>query len=148
MSDDNSGLLQAQWNRFNRSYTPPASEDAQRIAAEVRQSMDAWITSSLDTLQQNMEQNLGNVTGSLQKSLAASAAALNTAQQDLNARLAELEAALAANNGTPAAVAALTPAIAAVRQAVQDSKDQWQKAGNDAVGAVSSVAKKIISLSA
>jgi hypothetical protein len=147
MSDDNSGLLQAQWNRFNRSYTPPASEDAQRIAAEVRQSMDAWITSSLDTLQQNMEQNLGNVTGSLQKSLAASAAALNTAQQDLNARLAALEAALAANNGTPAA-AALTPAIAAVRQAVQDSRDQWQKAGNDAVGAVTSVAKKIISLSA
>jgi hypothetical protein len=88
------------------------------------------------------------VTGNLQKSLAASAAALNTANLDLNARLAALEAALAANNGTPAAVAALTPAIAAVRQAVQDSKDHWQKAGNDAIGAVSSVAKKIISLTA
>jgi hypothetical protein len=148
MNTDSSGLLQAQWNRFNRNFPVPDNEDAQQLAAQVQQSMDAWITSSLDSLQTQLQQNLTDAAQSLQANLAQSTTGAKTAIAALNTQLTNLQNSLPAAGQplTGANLTAIQDAIKAVQSAVAAQNTEIEALGSTAASTVLQVGKAIIGL--
>ncbi len=146
MSDDNSGLLQAQWNRFNDVFKQPDGEDAQQIAAQVRQSMDGWITSSLNQLQQNMTVNLSTTVDQLNTKLTQTVKSVSDATTALQTQLNAFQTVLNASTLSDTDKANLTKAITALQGTVDQSLTAWKDAGTSAVTSVSGIVSTVIGL--
>jgi hypothetical protein len=147
MSDDNSGLLVAQWNRFNDAFKQPDSEDAQLIAAKVHQSFDSWITASLGQLQQSMTVNLSATVDQLNTKLTQTVKAVTDANTDFQAQVTAFQAVLNNTTGlTDADKAAMNKAIAALQGTVDQSLKAWKDAGSSAVTTVSGIVSNVIGL--
>lgn len=148
MNDDSSSLLQAQWNRFNDAFKQPDSDDAQRIAAQVRESMNSWITTSLNQLQQNMTVNLSTTVDTLNANLKQTVTAFETAKSALDTQIKTFQTVLDASAMDPNKKKDLTDAITALQGTVQKSLDAWKDAGVKAVTGVNSIVSNVIGLAA
>jgi len=139
MPDDTS----LSWNRFNSDFKIPESDDAARIALEVKASVDTWIQNSLVRLGEDMNKR----------------AELSAAQ--LRSHIAEAKGALASIEKQIAdvhdAVNALSPADPELAKKIKDLKDQtqatrnsmaqaaqeWEEYGRKTVATVESIAKTV-----
>ncbi|MGZ5544847.1 MAG: hypothetical protein ACXWIU_09240, partial [Limisphaerales bacterium] len=71
------------WNDFNADFTYPPTEDAARVANDVKAHVDIWVRNSLAELQQQTKQRTETQLNQLQAQFNSATAALHKADAQL-----------------------------------------------------------------
>ncbi len=93
------------WNRFSSDFKVPDSDDAARVATEVKASIDTWVQKSLSDLQADMSQRLQVQLSAFQQNIAQSKQSLDMVDGQIAAIRAGLDNLATAN---PALAADIT----------------------------------------
>ncbi len=145
-TNDNSLFPNLVWNRFNSDFRLPESDDAARIAAEVKISVDTWIQTSLAQLESNMNARAQVAVAQINSQIVQSKTALTTMTAEFN-RIAGAAAALSPTDPALAEkLNTLQAATAAARNAVALAAANWEKYGADAVATVKSIVSTMATL--
>ncbi len=149
MANDDARLFPSlNWSRFNSDFQIPESDDAARVANEVRASVDSWIQTSLSRLEDDMNKRAQVAIGQLNVNLKASNEDLGRIQGQLD-KVRDGLASLAVGDPNLATnVANLKGQIEAARTAMQQAADDWQKRGEDTVTTIESIVGTVAKIAA
>lgn len=131
------------WNRFSADFKVPDSEDAARVANEVKASIDTWVQQSLTDLQADMAARMQAQLLTLQQNITGSQQALASVDAKIAAIRAEVDKLVAANPALDKDTAALKQQIQDTRAAMQAAADKWEQNGKDAVTTTVGIAKTV-----
>jgi len=145
-ANDNSLFPAIAWNRFNSNFPLPESDDAARIAAEVKTSIDSWIQTSLAQLETDMNARAQVAVAQINSQIAQTKAALTAMTGELDKVAAAAAALSPTDPALPAKLKALQDATAAARTAVGQAAANWEQHGADAVATVKTIVSTLATL--
>lgn len=128
------------WNEFNADFSFPPSEDAARVASEVKASIDTWVRNSLTELQEQAKRRTDVQLNSLNLEIGEASKVLRS----VDTALADLKLMITQIPNTDLVQAArdkLETAAQNARQAVQDAVNKWEEAGKQAGATVGEIAQ-------
>jgi hypothetical protein len=125
------------WNEFNADFTFPPSEDAARIASEVKASVETWVRNSLLELQQQTKQRTEAQMASLDIQIAKTKADL----MGVNEKIAKAQECLKNLDLPPVVVEKLNAAMQAARDAMQQAVNDWEDKGKQVGKGIAQIAE-------
>jgi chromosome segregation ATPase len=131
------------WNRFSADFKVPDSEDAARVANEVKASIDTWVQNSLADLQADMTARMQAQLSTLQQNIVGSQQALASVDSKIAAIRGEVDKLVAADPSLKTATEALNQQIEDTRAAMQAAADKWEQNGKDALATAVGIAKTV-----
>jgi len=138
-NDDTRLFPSLSWSKFNSDFRIPDSDDAARVANEVRASVDGWIQTSLSQLEDDMNKRAQVAIAQLNTHITASNAELVNIQGQIDQVRAGLAALAVANPALVGGISALQAQTDAARTAMQQAADDWKANGANAVSTVESI---------
>jgi len=131
-------------SRFNADFNVPESDDAARIAHEVKASIDSWVDDSISVLEQQTKQRSAALCDAFDAQVTKTTAALNDFRGKIDAFQREL-ANFQTNDG------ALIAKVQQLNKAVQDGRDamaaeakKWERYAEEATKAAADIGTKLI----
>ena len=128
------------WNEFNADFTFPPSDDAARIASEVKASIDTWVRNSLLELQEQTKRRTDVLRDRLDLDIGEASKVLRS----VDARIADLQLMINQIPNTDSIQAArekLETAAQNARKAVQDAVNEWEEKGKKVGATVGEIAQ-------
>jgi chromosome segregation ATPase len=149
MSNDPQSLFpNLTWSRFNSDFRVPESEDAARVAIEVKASVHAWLQKSLEQLEKDMAVRAELAIGQLTVHLAAAQASLQKTLQGIETLRAELSALNTTDPALKSSVDRLNAQIQTTREAVAKTAEEWAAHGANTVSTIKTVIGTVAKLAA
>jgi len=139
MADDHTRA----WNRFSADFRVPDSDDAARVANEVKASIDTWVQKSLNDLQTDMAARMQVQLATLRQNFAESQQSLASIDAHIEAVQDGIAKLNPADPNLAAAIQDLQKQAATTRTAMKAMMDQWEKNGQDSVATAVSIAKTV-----
>ncbi len=147
-NDDTRIFPSLSWSRFNSNFQIPESDDAARVANEVRASVDSWIQTSLAQLEDDMTKRAQVAIDQLSTHIEASNAALGTIQRKIDQLLTGLDALAVAHPSLAAGIAALQAQTNTARDAMQQAADDWKTYGENTVSTIETIVGTVAKVAA
>lgn len=149
MANDDTRLFPGlSWSRFNSDFQIPESDDAARVANEVRASVDTWIQSSLAQLEDDMNKRAQAAIGQLNSHITASNDALGKIQDQIDKVRDGLASLAVADPNLATNINNLKTQTEAARAAMQQAADDWKKRGQNTVSTIESIAGTVAKIAA
>jgi len=138
-TDDSRIFPTLSWTRFKSDFPIPESDDAQRVANEVRASMDSWIHDSLAKLEADMDQRAQLAASRLNANINASNTSLTSIQSQIDKMLEGLKALNSKDPDLDKKISDLVAQTGAARDAMQKEADNWKANGQNTVTTIESI---------
>lgn len=129
------------WNRFNSDFKLPESDDAARVAHEVKASVDTWIQNSLTQLVADMTQRTDANLAELDQSIEASKSRLADLKTQISTLRADVENLKPADPALSQAIAALLQKTKDAEAAMKEAAQKWEQQGRKVYDGVKTVAQ-------
>lgn len=147
-NDDTRIFPNLSWSRFNSNFRIPDTDDAARVANEVRASVDSWVQSSLAQLEEDMNKRAQVAIAQLNSHIKASNFALGTVQSQIDQVRTGLDNLAVANPALASSIAPLQAQTQAARDAMQKAADDWEKRGENTVSTIESIIGTVAKIAA
>ncbi|MEW6156933.1 MAG: hypothetical protein AB1813_05835 [Verrucomicrobiota bacterium] len=131
------------WSRFNADFKVPESQDAARIAHEVKASIDSWIQSSLSQLESQMSERMKVQLAEFERNIAATNAALKSVDEKIAGMQAAIGQLASSDPELARDIERLKRQTEETRKAMQAAAEKWEQYGKQAVDSAIKVAKTV-----
>jgi len=147
-NDDTRLFPSLSWARFNSDFQIPESDDAARVANEVRASVDTWIQNSLAQLEDDMNKRAQVTIGELNNHLKATNDALGKIQSQIGQIQNGLNSLMTTDPVLATNINNLKAQTQAARAAMQQAADDWENHGKDTVSTIESIVGTVAKIAA
>jgi uncharacterized coiled-coil DUF342 family protein len=136
------------WNRFNSDFQIPESDDAARVASEVKASVDSWIQTSLAELEREMNTRAQLAVSELNRHIVESQDALRRIQNDFYEIQCRINTLSPENGNLKEDIAILKKQTEEARNAMAEAAAKWEEHGKNAAQTFVTIASTVAKLAA